>query len=68
MWNSKYRRLVRTACAASAGLAALGACGVEQVPTLVPHVEPTEDPARQPHLPSPEELELCFRRVPLAHC
>jgi hypothetical protein len=66
MPNVKYR-MVGTACAALVALAACG--GPNQVPGLVPNVEPADEPiGRHDNLPRPDELDFCFRRVPLPHC
>ena len=67
MSNTKYARIIGTACAALVTLAACG--GPEQVPGLVPNVEPPDvSIGRHDDLPSPDELKLCDRRVPIPRC
>jgi hypothetical protein len=64
--NSKHARIIGTACAA---LVVLVACGPAKTPSLVPNVEPLDEPVgRHSHLPGPDEVELCFRRVPIPRC
>jgi hypothetical protein len=67
MSNIKSARIIGTACAALAALAACG--GTRQVPGHLPNVEPPHEPIfRLDDLPTPDELELCDRRVPLPRC
>jgi hypothetical protein len=66
MSNTTHLQIVGTAFAA---LLTFGACGdAEDIPAIVPNVEPDEAPERSPHFPSPDELKLCDRRVPAPRC
>jgi hypothetical protein len=65
MSNTRYTVIIGTAWAALVALA----CGPEQVPAFVPHVEPPGGPiVRYDNLPGADELALCFRRVPIPRC
>jgi hypothetical protein len=66
MSHTKYR-INGTACAALVALATCGGPG--HVPGLGPNGEPPHEPiVSHDNLFTPEELELCDRRVPTPRC
>jgi hypothetical protein len=66
MSNTHYARIMGTTCTT---VVVLAVCGPEQVPSPLPNFESVDEPTgRHPDLPSPDELELCFRRVPIPRC
>ena len=59
----------RIFCTALATLSLAACQGVEDIPALVPHVEPSDPRVdRSPLFRSQTELELCDRRVPPPRC